>query len=114
MQEDAHVKADIISSGARLVFIGISTPKQDKWMFDHRSDFPGVVMAGVGAAFDFHAGNLKQAPAWMQRSVWSGSFASPRSHGDCGNGTSCITPRFLPLWALQWIAFHTYERNARA
>lgn len=113
-QEDQYVKEDIRNSGARLVFIGISTPKQDKWMFDHRSDFPGVVMAGVGAAFDFHAGNVKQAPAWMQRAGLEWFFRLAAEPRRLWKRYVLITPRFLPLWALQWIASHTYERNARA
>ena len=113
-QEDAAVKADILESGARLVFIGISTPKQDKWMFDHRSELPGVVMVGVGAAFDFHAGHVKQAPAWMQRAGLEWLFRLAAEPRRLWKRYILITPRFLPLWALQWIAFHTYERNARA
>lgn len=113
-EEDARVKSAIQESGARLVFIGISTPKQDKWMFDHRSDFPGVVMVGVGAAFDFHAGRVKQAPEWIQRAGLEWLFRLAAEPRRLWKRYILITPRFLPLWALQWIASRTYERNARA
>jgi N-acetylglucosaminyldiphosphoundecaprenol N-acetyl-beta-D-mannosaminyltransferase len=50
------------------VWVGLSTPKQERWMAAHlgRLDAPAVL--GVGAAFDIHAGTLRQAPRWMQRS----------------------------------------------
>ncbi len=54
-------------SGARIVFIGLNTPKQDRWMNAHRGRV-AAVMLGVGAAFDFLAGSKPQAPRWMQRS----------------------------------------------
>ena len=44
----------LLDSGADLVFIGMSTPKQDIWMAEHAARLPGVVLFGVGAAFDFH------------------------------------------------------------
>lgn len=51
-----------------IVWVGLSTPKQELWMDGHRSSIEAPVLIGVGAAFDFHAGLKKQAPRWMQRS----------------------------------------------
>ncbi|MDW8137125.1 MAG: WecB/TagA/CpsF family glycosyltransferase [Bacteroidota bacterium] len=65
--EDAQVVARIRSSGVRILFVGLGCPKQERWMAQHRGRLP-VAMVGVGAAFDFHAGRLPQAPRWMQRS----------------------------------------------
>jgi len=45
----------------------LSTPKQEKWIAAHVGKLNATVMVGVGAAFDFHAGLLKQAPRWMQK-----------------------------------------------
>jgi len=53
-------------SGAGLIFIGLGCPKQEKWMAAHGCQIQAVLV-GVGAAFDYHAGTLKRAPAWMQR-----------------------------------------------
>ncbi len=58
--------AAINASGAGLVFVGLGCPKQERWMDDHRGRVEAV-MIGVGAAFDYHAGTLPRAPAWMQR-----------------------------------------------
>ena len=51
-----------------IVWVGLSTPKQERWMADHIRRIEGAVLIGVGAAFDIHAGLLPQAPTWMQRS----------------------------------------------
>jgi len=48
-------------------WVGLSTPKQDKFMADYSPKLDATVMLGVGAAFDFHSGRIRQAPAWMQR-----------------------------------------------
>lgn len=57
----------INNSEADLVFVGLSTPKQEKWMGSVRSSLDAPVLVGVGAAFDMLSGNLKQAPTWMQQ-----------------------------------------------
>ena len=57
----------IADSGADVVWVGLSTPKQERWMADHRGRVGAPVLIGVGAAFDFHSGRKRQAPAWMQR-----------------------------------------------
>lgn len=64
-EEDAEICQQIQDSGARLLFVGLGCPKQERWMAAHRDRIP-VVMIGVGAAFDFHAGVLRQAPDWIQ------------------------------------------------
>jgi N-acetylglucosaminyldiphosphoundecaprenol N-acetyl-beta-D-mannosaminyltransferase len=66
-EEDEAVMAMIRQSGAQIVWVGISTPKQEFWMRDHVAHLPGATLLGVGAAFDFHAGVVKRAPLWMQR-----------------------------------------------
>ncbi len=51
-----------------IIWIGLSTPKQEKFMARLHSRLPPVVMIGVGAAFDFHTGRIKDSPAWVKRS----------------------------------------------
>lgn len=64
-ERDAIV-ASIRSSGARLVFVGLGCPRQEVWVYENR-DLIGVPVIAVGAAFDFHAGLLPQAPWYLQR-----------------------------------------------
>jgi N-acetylglucosaminyldiphosphoundecaprenol N-acetyl-beta-D-mannosaminyltransferase len=63
--EDATYTKQLAESGARILFVGIGCPKQEIWMSEHRGRL-NMPMLGVGAAFDFHAGRIKQAPAWLQ------------------------------------------------
>lgn len=63
--EDAEIVADINRSGARILFVGLGCPRQEMWMAEHAGKVQSV-MLGVGAAFDFHAGTIRQAPGWMQ------------------------------------------------
>lgn len=51
-----------------LIWVGLSTPKQERWMAGHAGRIDARVLLGVGAAFDMHAGLLPQAPTWMQGS----------------------------------------------
>jgi N-acetylglucosaminyldiphosphoundecaprenol N-acetyl-beta-D-mannosaminyltransferase len=64
-EEDAEDIAKINQSGANVVLVGRGCPRQEKWVSDHLGKINAAMMA-VGAAFDFHAGTVKQAPSWMQ------------------------------------------------
>jgi N-acetylglucosaminyldiphosphoundecaprenol N-acetyl-beta-D-mannosaminyltransferase len=64
-EEDAAAVDRINASGAGIVFVGLGCPKQERWMAEHRGRI-NAVMIGVGAAFDFHAGTVQRAPAWMR------------------------------------------------
>lgn len=66
-EEQAELDS-ILQSGADVVWVGLGMPKQELWMNRVKPRLPGVALLGVGAAFDFLAGTVKQAPAWMQRS----------------------------------------------
>jgi N-acetylglucosaminyldiphosphoundecaprenol N-acetyl-beta-D-mannosaminyltransferase len=65
-EEDKAVVEAINNSGARILFIGLSSPQQNIWMAAHRPEVRAV-MLGVGAAFDFLSGVKKQSPRWMMR-----------------------------------------------
>ena len=64
--EDAAVVRRINDSGAGILLIGLGCPKQEYFAYDHRTSINAVQLC-VGAAFDFHAGEKKTAPSWMQK-----------------------------------------------
>lgn len=66
-EESDEIVAAVNASGADFVWVGLSTPKQERWMADHVGRIDAAALLGVGAAFDIHAGLLPQAPRWMQR-----------------------------------------------
>ena len=100
-EEEADIQARIRESNADLVFVGISTPKQERWMARQQQRLDGVIMIGVGAAFDFHAGRVKQAPKWMQDRGLEWLFRLVSEPRRLWRRYILITPRFLPLWAMQ-------------
>jgi N-acetylglucosaminyldiphosphoundecaprenol N-acetyl-beta-D-mannosaminyltransferase len=67
-EEDRAAVERINAAQPDIVWVGISTPKQERWMAAHVGRLTAPVLVGVGAAFDFHAGLKKQAPRWIQRS----------------------------------------------
>ncbi|MGH4036126.1 WecB/TagA/CpsF family glycosyltransferase [Actinomycetota bacterium Odt1-20B] len=64
--EDEEAVARINASGADLVWVGLATPKQERWMASHRPRLNASALLGVGAAFGFHTGRVPQAPEWMR------------------------------------------------
>ncbi len=90
--EEEHVAHDINRSGADVVWVGIGVPKQEKWMARMRPRLKAPVLIGVGAAFDFHAGLVPQAPAAdaaLRPRV--AVPASRRSRAGCGSATRGTT-----------------------
>ena len=73
-EEDARIVEMINSAGPDILWVGLGSPKQDIWMYEHKARINAPVMIGVGAAFDFVAGTKKQAPKWMQRSGFEWLF----------------------------------------
>ncbi len=66
-EERDAVATEINHSRADVVWVGIGVPKQEKWMADMRPRLDASLLIGVGAAFDFHAGLVPQAPGWLQQ-----------------------------------------------
>jgi len=64
--EQEWVVNDVNRSKADVVWVGIGQPKQEIWMREFRDRLEAPMLVGVGAAFDFHAGLVPQAPSWMQ------------------------------------------------
>lgn len=98
--EEREVLQRIRESGARILFVGLGTPKQDLWMAEHRGVVPAV-MLGVGQAFDLLAGDKRRAPGWMTRRGLEWLFrllAEPRRLGE---RYLRHNPRFLFHFGLQ-------------
>ena len=65
-QEEQRLLATVRAASPDVVWIGLSTPKQESWMAEYRHRLGVPVLVGVGAAFDFCTGNTKQAPVWVR------------------------------------------------
>jgi N-acetylglucosaminyldiphosphoundecaprenol N-acetyl-beta-D-mannosaminyltransferase len=66
-EEEHAIVADINRAAPDVVWVGIGVPRQEKWMARMRDRVEAPVICAVGAAFDFHAGRISQAPSWMQK-----------------------------------------------
>ncbi len=101
-EEEAGVAREINRSGADVVWVGIGVPKQEKWMAAMRDRLDAPVLVGVGAAFDFHAGLVPQAPNWMQAVGMEWAYRLSREPKRLWRRYAKYNPRFVGGFARQW------------
>ncbi len=110
-EEERHaVVEEINSSRADVVWVGIGVPKQEKWMARLRDELDAPVLVGVGAAFDFHAGLVAQAPSWLQRAGLEWAYRLAQEPRRLWRRYLRYNPRFLGAFALQ-LAHHLREQR---
>jgi N-acetylglucosaminyldiphosphoundecaprenol N-acetyl-beta-D-mannosaminyltransferase len=100
-EERAAVVKEINGSRADVVWVGIGVPKQEKWMAEMRGDLDAPVLAGVGAAFDFHAGLVPQAPNWLQESGLEWAYRLAHEPRRLWRRYLRYNPRFVGAFARQ-------------
>jgi N-acetylglucosaminyldiphosphoundecaprenol N-acetyl-beta-D-mannosaminyltransferase len=98
--EDGQIVHAINTSGTCILFIGLGSPKQDRWMAVHSGRIQAV-MLGVGAAFDFIAGTKRQAPRWMQKSGLEWLYRLSQEPGRLWWRYLYNNPRFIVLVILE-------------
>jgi N-acetylglucosaminyldiphosphoundecaprenol N-acetyl-beta-D-mannosaminyltransferase len=84
-----------------VVWVGIGVPKQEKWMARMRERLDAPVLCGVGAAFDFHAGRVSQAPEWMQKRGLEWTYRIAQEPRRLLPRYLYYNPRFLRMVAAQ-------------
>lgn len=95
------VVADIDASGAQLVWVGLGMPKQEKFIHQVRDRLPGRTLLAVGAAFAMHAGDLAQAPDWIQKRGLEWAYRLVQEPGRLWRRYAQTNPRFVLLMARQ-------------
>jgi N-acetylglucosaminyldiphosphoundecaprenol N-acetyl-beta-D-mannosaminyltransferase len=106
--EDLRIVDAINQSGAKILFIGLNTPKQDFWMAAHRGKVRAV-MVGVGAAFDFLAGSKPQAPRWMMNIGLEWLFRLATEPRRLWKRYLKHNPRFVVFFALQLLRLKRFN-----
>ena len=101
--EDAQVVDEINSTGPDILFMGLGCPKQENWMAAHREKLKAV-MLGVGASFDFFAGNVRESPEWMGRLGLEWAFRLTQEPRRLWRRYLILNPRFTLLAARQLIS----------
>jgi N-acetylglucosaminyldiphosphoundecaprenol N-acetyl-beta-D-mannosaminyltransferase len=102
--ERDEVAARINATGADVVWVGTGQPKQEKWMAEMRDRLDAPILGGVGAAFDFHAGLVPQAPSWMQRRGLEWTYRLAREPRRLWRRYARYNPRFVAAFARQYAA----------
>jgi len=103
--ERERVIEDIDSSGAEVVWVGTGQPRQELWMSEMRPLLKASVLVGVGAAFDFHAGLVAQAPAWMGRHGLEWLYRLCREPRRLWRRYLFGNPRFVAAFARQYLRY---------
>jgi N-acetylglucosaminyldiphosphoundecaprenol N-acetyl-beta-D-mannosaminyltransferase len=109
--ERAAVVHEINASRADVVWVGIGVPKQEKWMAQQRKKLQAPVLIGVGAAFDFHAGLVPQAPPWMQELGLEWAYRLAHEPRRLWRRYTRYNPRFVRDFGRQFVA---HRRGLRA
>jgi N-acetylglucosaminyldiphosphoundecaprenol N-acetyl-beta-D-mannosaminyltransferase len=109
-EEEERTIADIDGCGAQVVWVGTGQPKQELWMHRMRPRLRAPLLVGVGAAFDFHAGLVPQAPPWMGRHGLEWTYRLAREPRRLWRRYARYNPRFVAGFAAQYAR----ERRERA
>ena len=102
-EEDALVQ-QVNEAKPDVLWVGIGVPKQEKWMARMRERLDVPVMCGVGAAFDFHAGRVPQAPSWMQERGLEWIYRIAQEPRRLLPRYLYFNPRFVAAFARQYVA----------
>jgi len=103
-EEDERAAERIDRSGAAVVWVGTGQPRQEQWMARLRPRLAAPMLIAVGAAFDFHAGLVRQAPPWMGRAGLEWSYRLAREPRRLWRRYARYNPRFLAAFARQYAA----------
>jgi N-acetylglucosaminyldiphosphoundecaprenol N-acetyl-beta-D-mannosaminyltransferase len=102
-QERAAIADEINRSRADVVWVGIGQPRQEKWMARMHDALDAPVLVGVGAAFDFHAGLVPQAPRWMQVTGLEWTFRLAHEPRRLWRRYARYNPRFVAGFMRQYL-----------
>lgn len=111
--EQLSIAEAIRASGARLTFVGLGCPRQEVWAYENRTLISMPAIA-VGAAFDFHAGTLAEAPGWMQRGGLEWLYRLVLEPRRLWRRYLLLNPLYLLMVAAQRLGIHRPDRGSQA
>lgn len=112
-EEEQQVAEEINATEADVVWVGIGVPKQEKWMARMRDRLDAPVLIGVGAAFDFHAGLVPQAPPTLQRAGLEWAYRLVQEPRRLWRRYLRYNPRFVLALARQVLGLRLGRTGAR-
>lgn len=108
MREETDIADRLNQSGADIIWVGLSSPKQELWMARMRDRLEASMLIGVGAAFDFHAGLKRQAPRFIQRSGFEWAFRLLCEPRRLWRRYALVVPTFISLSAFQRLGLRKF------
>ena len=108
-EEDTSIVDEINAAAPDILFMGLGCPKQENWMAAHREQLRSV-MLGVGASFDFYAGNVRECPEWIGRLGLEWLFRLTQEPKRLWRRYLILNPRFMFLAAMQLIKGQKRDR----
>lgn len=107
-KENRDLSAYVSERKPDIIWVGLSTPKQEKFMAEYLPRLQTTLMFGVGAAFDFHSGAVRQAPRWIQRSGFEWLFRLCCQPARLARRYLVNNPLFIGRISLQLAGFRKY------
>ncbi|MBX5185570.1 WecB/TagA/CpsF family glycosyltransferase [Rhizobium sp. NZLR5] len=107
-REETDIADRLNRSGADIIWVGLSSPKQELWMARMRDRLEASMLIGVGAAFDFHAGLKRQAPRFIQRSGFEWAFRLLCEPRRLWRRYALVVPTFISLSAFQRLGLRKF------
>lgn len=111
--EQAAIAREIEASGARVVFVGLGCPRQEVWLYENR-DRLHVPTLAVGAALDFHAQRLSQAPLWMRANGLEWLYRLAQEPRRLWRRYLLLNPLYLAMLAAQKLHLRRYDAQGAA
>ena len=109
--EATALQDEVARTRPDVLWVGLSTPKQERFMAAHAATLDVGLLVGVGAAFDFHTGRVRQAPRWMQRSGGEWLYRLAREPRRLGPRYLKNNPRFIWRLLLQAVGLRRHPRE---
>ena len=107
-EEETALLAQVATAKPDFLWVGLSTPKQERFMAAYHQRLDAKILLGVGAAFDFHAGRVAQAPRWIQRSGFEWLYRTCREPRRLWKRYAVNNPRFVWRFGLQLLGWKKY------
>ncbi len=111
-EQTAAVADRIRASGADIVFIGMPSPRKERFLAEHGARLGAPVRMGVGGSFDVAAGLVRRAPGWMQKAGFEWLFRLGQEPGRMWRRYLIGNSRFLWLVVREWTKGHRESRRA--
>jgi N-acetylglucosaminyldiphosphoundecaprenol N-acetyl-beta-D-mannosaminyltransferase len=111
-EPDPEGVARIRAADPDIVWVGLGSPKQEYWMRANAHLLPNSILIGVGAAFNFHAGTVRRAPVWMQRSGLEWLFRLLQEPKRTWRRYLVLAPQFLVLSSREYLGWLFGRRHS--